>query len=139
MIYEYSCKRGHRFERVLAVADYRVPQICECGADSRRIISLPRLVVTAPDVHYDSPIDGRPITSMAAHRDDLARNGCQLYDPEMRKDADRFVKQKDAELDRSIEASVEKAIEAMPAHKRERLAKELSGGADIGIDRRSVK
>jgi putative FmdB family regulatory protein len=139
MIYEYSCKRGHRFERVLMVADYRTPQICECGADSRRIISLPRLVVTAPDVHYDSPIDGRPITSMAAHRDDLARNGCQLYDPEMRKDADRFRQRADKELDRKVDDTVDAMFEKMPTRKREQLENEVRGGADVDISRRSVK
>jgi putative FmdB family regulatory protein len=138
VIYEYACKRGHHFERVLSVANYQTPQICECGADSRRIISLPRLVTAAPDIRYDSPVDGRPITSMAQRRDDLARAGCQPYDPEMRKDADRFKARQDAELDRKVDETVEKEFERMPVRKREQLENEIKSGADVEVVRRSV-
>jgi putative FmdB family regulatory protein len=138
MIYEYSCKRGHHFERVLAVADYQTPQICECGADSRRIISLPRLVKVSPDVRYDSPIDGRPITSMAQRRDDMARNNCQEYDPMMRQDAERFRARTEAALDAKMGETVEREIATMPGDKREKLGNELSSGAEIAIERRSV-
>ena len=136
--YEFNCRRGHHFERILKVSDYRVEQVCECGADSRRIISIPRLVTAQPNVHYDSPIDGRPITSMAQRRDDLARSGCREYDPEMRKDADRFAKESEAKLDKQVDATVEAMFEKMPLRKKESLERELTAGADASIERRTV-
>lgn len=139
MIYEYRCPTGHHFDRSLPVADYRTPQQCPiCGMDGRRIISVPRLVSATPDCRYDSPITGRPITSMAQRRDDMARHGCQEYDPEMKKDAARFRKESQDKLERSIDDHVERQIDAMPVRKREKLDNELKSGADINIERRSV-
>lgn len=138
MIYQYACKNGHQFERVLPVADYRTPQKCECGADGRRVISIPRLVTATPDVRYDSPIDGRAITSMAKRRDDMARNNCREYDPEMKTDAARFRKDAEVKFERRLEDDVERSIDAMPQRKREQLDNELKSGADINIVRRSV-
>jgi putative FmdB family regulatory protein len=136
--YEYNCRKGHHFERVLRFADYQTPQQCDCGAEGRRVISLPRLITASPDVRYDSPIDGRPITSMAQRRDDLARSGCREYDPEMKKDADRFRERSQAQLDAHIDETVEREIDKMPTRKRERLDNELKSGADIAVERRNV-
>lgn len=136
--YEYHCKNGHHFERVLLVADYQTPQACDCGAAGRRIISLPRLVSAAPDVCYDSPIDGRPITSMAQRREDMLRNNCREYDPEMKKDAERFRRESEAKLEAKIDQHIEATVSTMPARKRERLAAELSAGADATITRDTI-
>ena len=115
--YEYSCKEGHIFERAIPVSDYQSKQTCDCGAEGRRIISIPRLVSVQRECNYDSPIDGRPITSRKQRLEDLARNNCREYDPGMRQDADRFRKQSDAALDRAVDKTVDAAIEAMPVKK----------------------
>lgn len=138
MLYEFSCPNGHHFERTLAVADYQTPQRCDCGADGRRIISIPRLVTASADVSYDSPIDGRAITSRAARRDDMARHGCQEYDPEMKKDAARFRERSEAAVEARMDETIERQIDAMPGRKREKLENELKSGADIAVERRSV-
>jgi hypothetical protein len=75
---------------------------------------------------YDSPIDGRPITSWDARQEDLKRSHCRPYDPEMKKDAERFRQAQDAALEASIEATVEEAIEKMPTAKRGKLMSELT-------------
>ena len=36
-----------------------------------------------PMPEYKSPIDGRPITSRQARRDDMKRNGCVEYEPSL--------------------------------------------------------
>lgn len=138
MIYEYSCPNGHVFERILPMREYNSAQFCECGQQGEMIISSPKLILASKDVCYDSPIDGRPITSMAQHREDLARNHCRQYDPGMRQDADRFRKQSEAALDKAVDQTVDAAIDAMPVKKRERLERELKSGADAIIERRSV-
>lgn len=134
-IYEYSCKNHHHFERVLPVADYKSKQTCmECGEEGRRIISLP-MVRVSQDICYDSPIDGRPITSMAKRREDLARSGCQPYDPEMKKDTDRLRKQEAESLERKFDETVEEAYAKMPTKKKEALASDLLHGADATLTR----
>ena len=110
--YEYRCQSGHEFERVLPVADYKTPQTCECGKPSRRILSLPSVYVR-PDIRYTSPIDERPITSKQQRIEDLKRHDCVEYDPEMKTDYNRRVAEREAELDKSVEQTVEAAVEKM--------------------------
>ena len=86
--YEYVCPEGHRFERVLKVAECRDPQLCECGVYGERVISAP-MVFVSPEIRYESPIDGKVITTRQQRQDDLARNNCIPYDPGMKQDADR--------------------------------------------------
>lgn len=96
--------------------------------NGKRFIDIPMMAIVQPDICYDSPIDGRPITNKYARIEDLARNGCQEYDPGMRIDQDRRVKESDERLERSFEKSIEREIALMPARKREKLQAELEGG-----------
>lgn len=125
--YAYVCLNDHEFDRYLPVSEFDTPQVCECGAPSRKVITLPMIMV-APDVHYDSPIDGRPITSMAARREDLARSNCVPYDPDLKYDQLRRTARQEEELEKAVEETVEREIDAMPTIKRERLQRELDEG-----------
>ena len=135
--YLYECPEGHSFERILRVADYLHPQMCECGKWGKKIITAPT-IFASKDVCYDSPIDGRPITSMKARLDDLARNNCTEYDPEIKKDYTRRVEREQAQLERSVEATVEQTIQQMPVRKREKLEAELRAGADVAPERQAA-
>ena len=135
--YVYECPNGHTFERILRVAEYLHPQSCECGKWGKRVITAPT-VFAAKDVCYDSPIDGRPITSMKARRDDLARNNCTEYDPEIKKDYARRIEREQLQLERTVEATVEATIEQMPVRKREQLETELRSGADCAPERQAA-
>ena len=136
--YEYECQKGHKFERILPVARYDEPQTCECGNLAKKLISRPALAWASREVNYDCPITGIPITSMAQHKDNLARHGCQQYDPEMRKDADNFRRRTQEALEKSVDETVEAAIEKMPSRKKEVLERELTSGVDIDVIRQSV-
>lgn len=136
-IYVYSCSRGHQFERILPVAQHSRRQRCDCGEMGVQIITAPSVFVSK-DICYDSPIDGRPITSMRARLDDLARNNCVEYDPEIKKDYARRVEREQADLERRVESTVEAAIEAMPTRKRERLESELKSGAEVTPERQAA-
>lgn len=95
------------------------------------------MVFVSPNICYDSPIDGRPITSMQARIEDLKRSGCMEYDPEMRKDTIRRQQEADAELEKSVDSFVEQQFEAMPARKKESLAAELESGVTTEIVRKT--
>jgi hypothetical protein len=137
MLYEYECPAGHIFERVLPVSEYKAPQPCDCGQMGQRIISRTHGFVQRECV-YDSPIDGRPVTSWAQRREDMARNNCQEYDPGMRQDYDRRIAREDAILDAKFEETIEAEIERMPSRKREQLQAELDGGAVAMPERSTV-
>lgn len=125
-MYEWDCPCGSRLEAYRHYSESDAPMHCACGQPARRVISRPMLVMAAPDVHYDSPIDGRPITSRKARADDLARSDCIPYDPGMKADYQRRIADGERRLDSAIEATVGAELERMPAHKREQLASEMS-------------
>ena len=128
--YEYRCEDGHDFERYLKVAQYQDVQHCDCGKVGVRRISVPILFIK-PDIYYDSPIDGRPITSMAARMEDLARSNCVPYDPDIKQHNEERVRRENAELEKAIDETVDREISLMPAVKREKLEAELQGGMTI--------
>lgn len=135
--YVHRCENGHRFERVRRVADFDKTEVCDCGLVAPRVICAP-MVFVQPDICYDSPIDGRPITSMQARLEDLARAECVPYDPGMKQDYQRRIARGEAELEAKIEATVEAEIERMPTEKRERLHNEMLGGMEAVPERRTA-
>lgn len=128
--YLYKCQCGKQFDRYLSVANYDTPQTCECGFEARRVICAP-MMVSVKEIRYESPIDGKPVTSKQARQEDLARSGCIEYDPEMKTDYNRRIEREEKELENKMEQSVNAAIAQMPTKKRESLVTELQNGADI--------
>lgn len=126
-IYTFECANNHRFEKYAPMERYLDPQTCDCGLPGKKIITAPMIFV-APNVHYDSPIDGRPITSMAARREDLARSNCVPYDPDQKQDYHRRIERSEQELEKAVDETVDRELFNMPARKREKLEAELSGG-----------
>lgn len=139
--YIYQCRCHHRTIRVMSIKQHMPMIHCEaCGNLAQQIITAPLLVKARQDICYDSPIDGRPITSWDARQEDLKRNSCREYDPEMKKDAERFRKQQDEALDTAIETHVEQSIEKMPTAKRGKLYSELTEqGASAEYARSTVE
>jgi putative FmdB family regulatory protein len=135
--YEYVCTKGHKFDRVLKVADCQKPQKCECGSKGKKIISAP-MVFVSPEIRYTSPIDGKVIATRQQRQDDLARNNCIPYDPGMKQDADRRQRESEMKLEKSLDATVEKQIHDMPSRKREKLVAELQGGVTAEYARSTI-
>ena len=139
-VYSYRCSIGHNFELFMAVSNHRSIIDCPyCDGKAQTVITAPLMVKASPDVCYDSPIDGKPITSMAAREEDLKRNNCRPYDP-MRKD-DYIRRQADSrkELDAAVDATVEESIAKMPTAKRAKLWSEVTEQG-VGLDfQRSTK
>ena len=132
--YEFVCPEGHKFERVLRVADYNVPQGCECGLYAKRQISIP-MVFVSQEIRYESPIDGKVITTRQQRQEDFARNNCVEYDPEMKKDVERRQAEKEAKLERAVDETVEREIHSMTPRSREKLTAELEGGITAEVVR----
>jgi len=133
--YEYECRKGHKFERILPVAEYRAPQTCECGADSTKLVSLPLAGYVQRECVYDSPIDGRPVTSWRQRQEDMARNGCEEYDPGIKQDYQARVKREAEQLEKKFDATIDEQIEKLPTRALEKLESELKSGVDATIER----
>lgn len=137
MLYDYECAKGHLFNRILPLKDYKVPQKCECGARSTKLIGAPGLLKRR-ETYYQSPIDGKPITTDAARREDMARSGSIEYDPGVKQDYQARIDRGNAAIEKTIDSTVETAIHHMDTGKRERLYAELAGGAEVDVERRTV-
>lgn len=110
----------------MRLSQHRSTWNCPCGLVAQQVITAPVMITVVQDVCYDSPIDGKPITSWAAREEDLKRSNCRPYDPEMKTDYTNRLKQDDAALDRSIEAHAEAVTEKMTTAQRGKLYSELT-------------
>lgn len=133
-VYEYLCTCGNAFDRYLPLERYKEPQSCDCGQVAEKQISRP-MMVSVKEIRYESPIDGRPITTLAQRKEDLARSGCIEYDPEMKTDYNRRIERDEKQLEAKIEDSVNSQIAKMPARKREKLNSELNSGIEVTTER----
>lgn len=135
-IYVQKCEKGHTFDVFLKLEDYDEPQMCECGAKSKRIIVPTMLNCDMQNWDsYVSPTSGKYITSYRQRKEDMKASGCVDYEPSMKKVQSNNIKAMDDALDKKVDETVEKEWDKMPTHKRERLASELTAGADIEIIR----
>ena len=129
-LYEYGCPQCGVFERYLPVEEYDQPQTCDCGEQARRILSLPTVFVKQ-DCHYESPIDGRIITSRKARQEDMKRSGCVEYDPGVKQDYHKRIVNEEKKLDKSVDETVEREISKMSPRKLEILESEMKSGLTV--------
>ena len=136
-IYTYLCSNNHQFDRFLKLKDYKEPQTCECGAESKRKI-MPTMINCdiQPWDYYESPVSGKSITSYKERKKDMEENGCVDYDPGVRTGTTSHMKTEDAKLEKKMDDFVEKTICEMPVKKRESLDRELTSGADCAYERK---
>lgn len=125
--YLYQCPNMHKMTRFFSMKNHLSYLDCDvCGLLSGQIITAPLLVKAQPECRYDSPIDGTPITSWAARRNDLAKHGCQEYDPGMKSDYHQRIKDADEKMDKSVDEFVERKVEKMSGTERGKLWSDLT-------------
>jgi hypothetical protein len=125
--YTYKCEEHGIFEKIMPIREHKRSVYCACGRMAFQVIQAPMLIIPK-NMQFKSPIDGTPITSEKAWREDMARSNCIEYDPGMRQDVDRRVQESDRQLDRFVDETVDKEIAAMPTQRREKLETELNLG-----------
>lgn len=103
---------------------------------AHRLITAPSLIFSGIDYSYDCPITEKHITSKRQHEENLKRHNCRVYETGEREFNARARSAADASLEASIDATVERAIAKMPSDKLETLAKELSSGINLQVERR---
>lgn len=133
-LYDFKCERGHTFERQVKLANFEDIQTCDCGAISIRLISKPRFTVDQTD--YACPITGKRIASKHEHEENLKQQNCRVLEPGETESATRKRAADDEVLDKKIEETVEREIEAYSSEKKEKLHNELvHGGLDVEVVR----
>lgn len=133
-LHDFMCEEKHVTEMYVAHGVAHV-KCLDCGREASKVFLTAPMAFVSPDIRYDSPIDGKAVTSMAARREDLARSGCIPYDPCMKQDFNRRIADNEKALEQAVGQTVDAEMANMPARKRERLEAELSGGADLTPER----
>jgi hypothetical protein len=138
-LHDFRCNQGHTFESAVqhGVDALMCPSCMTAGVanPAHKIFLKAPVGFVQKDICYDSPIDGRAITNKQARIEDLRRNGCVEYDPEMKKDAERRRLASDRALDHSIEQHVDEFFATAPVRKLETLEQELRAGASAEVQR----
>lgn len=138
-LHSFICPQKHVSELYQPLDGLREFEACStCGEQAQKHF-LKAPIGRVEKVEYTSPIDGRPITTKAARIEDMARNGCVEYDPEMKTDYLRRQRESSDAIDRKVDAIVEQEIHGMGARKRERLEAELRNGADVALERSTLE
>lgn len=133
-LYDIRCENsGKVFERIIPLANFEAPIECACGARASRLISRP--MISVDHTGYQSPITGEWIGSKRQHREDLEKHGCRVLEQGETAAAASRRERDDIELDRKVEETVEREIEAYSSDKRERLYNELTHN-ELVVERR---
>lgn len=129
-IHSFRCpKSGHVFDALQTLDKLDDTMACgECKEMADKVFLKFPMSFVRQDICYDSPIDGRPITTNQERINDLARADCVPYEPGIKQDQERKKRETEEALERSFDETVEREIAVMPSRKLEKLAAELEGG-----------
>lgn len=140
-LHDHRCTYcGKVEERFVALVDLDAVQWHSCGdvtAPMQRIFLRAPSGFVQRDICYDSPVDGRAVTSAQARRNDLARNGCVAYEPGMKQDAARDRVHQENRLEASLDRGVDEYFATAGSRKLEKLEQELRAGASVEVLRDS--
>lgn len=133
-LYNYNCGCGKCFSAWAPMAESASPALCpRCNQLAPRGVSAPR--ISSDYAGYTCPVSGKWIEGRAAHEENLRRTGCRILEPGETESSKATRAREDADLDRSVEETVEKLFDAMPSDKRERLGAELESGVTATVER----
>ena len=133
-LYDLLCEAGHKSERSIPLSEFSAPIICACGQSARRVIGRP--MISVENVEYTCPITDTPILSKRAHEDNLRRHDCRVYESGETRMQQEEREQRNLDFDKKIETTVEREWDSMSGEKREALAKDLTAGADLVVERK---
>lgn len=133
---KHRCQCGEVFETPEDRVDFQYAPCPECGELANRICpGSPSFFVKGKFEAYQSPITGEVIRTKRQRDNEMKEHGCVDYEPSIKTEADRRVKEDDRKLDKLIDETVDAQIEQMPSRKREKLFEELRSGADLELTR----
>lgn len=137
MRYVYRCANQHVTEKICPAWLYEEAVACDaCDLVAQRLWTPPIHVSASMEVRYDSPIDGRPVTTRYQRQEEMKRHGKMEYDPEMKTDADRRRRESQQALEAAVEETVNEEIAKMSTAKRGKLYSELT---EQGVDLTTVR
>lgn len=133
-LYDFRCEAGHRFERMVKLADFELLQLCSCRVPASRVISAPMFNVDSTS--YTCPVTGDYISSKHQHENNLRKQGCRVQEPGEKEEFFRRRDWAEKQVDAKVDESLERTWETLPSDTREKLANEVVA-SDITLARES--
>lgn len=121
-IYESLCREcGKVHEYVRRAEHYRETPFC-CGYQTEKVILTPPMGY-CENIHYQSPITGRPITTKQARIEDLKRSNSRPWEgmEQETKVAQQRVKAEEKAFDAKLEQTITGVYNALPSEQRKAL------------------
>lgn len=119
MIYESRCNScGKLYEYIKPASQYLDSPFC-CGERTEKVI-LNAPMGHVVNIHYTSPIDGKPITTKQARIDDLKRNNCRPWEglEQEKKVAQERKKYEEKIEDKKLESAAVQAWQSLKPEQR---------------------
>ena len=119
MIYESQCNScGKTYEYIKPAAQYLESPFC-CGVRTEKKIFSPPMGFVE-NIHYTSPIDGRPITTKQARINDMRANNCRPWEgmEQEKKVAQERKAHEEKIEDKKIEAAAVQAWQSLKPEQR---------------------
>ena len=133
-LYDFECIVGHRFEKMVPLAEFYHAVFCECKEIAIRQISAP--MFTIDNTGYNCPVTNKWIGSKQSHSENLKAQDCRVLEPGESESNAHYRAKSDSDLESAIDKTVETTIDSMPSEKKEKLYAELTrGGADVEYSR----
>jgi hypothetical protein len=120
--YEAMCRKCGKYHEYISSISrcYDTPECC--GEKTvKSIFTAP--VGYCENIHYQSPIDGRAITTKQARVEDLKRNGCRPWEgmEQEKKVAQERVKAEEKAFDARLEETAVGVYQSLPSESRQAL------------------
>lgn len=112
-LYDYQCSACDKvFANVFRDYEERDNGPVCCGAISSKVwLTSPGVIGARAFDAFVSPASGKVIRTEAQYKDDLARSNCVPYEPGIKQDQERRVKNQEAETSQLVEKIVSEAAE----------------------------
>lgn len=135
-LYTHRCTNCYSRQAIFKTIEQRDdPRTCGiCEFAMERILDAPHV---APDATaYDCPITGKWIEGKRAHVENLKQHGCRVYEPGEREARVKRNAAEEESLSDRIAETAAATVASWDSRKQERLACELSNGADVSFERK---
>lgn len=110
-LYDYKCADCGAVLTAFRSYENRDEVEPHCSQGATRIPSIP--MVLKDYEGYVSPASGKWVEGKRAHREDLKRTGCRLFEPGERED---FIKNEPKRREKELEKMIDEVVDASAKH-----------------------
>lgn len=134
--YDFHCPACNRTEQdvMRPLSEYGLPCPCPvCEAPMYQLLSAPHVVMDYQG--YTCPVSGEWIEGRRAHRENLKKQGCRVYEPGETELARKRAATAEADFDRSLDNTIDELLHHAGSDKVEKLCNEVASGVTATVER----